>query len=138
MKKPKKKVSRKTLVRKLDAAFSQYIRWRDADQDGLVKCCTCDTKKHVKQMQCGHLFSRRHYSTRWIESNCAGQCYGCNIGDQGRQYVMSKHIDNKHGEGTTEQLLERTTLSRKYTNEELIQLTQYYNKKRDEQINKHS
>ena len=50
---------------------------------------------------------------------------------------MSKHIDEKHGAGTTEQLLERTTLSRKYTNEELIQLTQYYNKKRDELHNKH-
>ena len=138
MKKQPKKVKRKTLIKKLDAAFSQYIRWRDADADGLVKCISCDTKKHVKQMQCGHLFSRRHYATRWHEKNCAGQCYGCNIGDQGRQWVMAKEIDKKHGEGTAEKMHQRSQDSRKYTNEELIQLTKYYKQKADDMQGKHS
>jgi hypothetical protein len=35
-------------------------------------------------------------------------------------------------------LLERSTVKRKYTNEELIQLTKHYNKKVDEYTNKHS
>ena len=137
LKKPKKSIKRKTLIKKLDAAFSQYIRWRDADADGLVKCCTCDTKKHVKAMQCGHFMSRRYYSLRWHEKNAHGQCYGCNIGDQGRQYEHSKHIDKKYGKGTAENLLKRSKDSRKYTNEELIQLIIYYKTKADDMQNKH-
>ena len=138
MKKPKKSIKRKTLIKKLDAAFSQYIRWRDADADGLVKCITCDTKKHVKQMQCGHFMSRRHYATRCHEKNCAGQCYGCNIGAQGMQYVMAKELDIKHGEGTAESMHQRSQESRKYTNEELIQLIIYYKRLTDDMQGKHS
>ena len=139
MKKQPKKVKRKTLIKKLDAAFSQYIRWRDADADGLIHCATCDnTHKHVKQMQCGHFMSRRYYSLRWNEKNCLGQCYGCNIGDQGRQFVMSKVIDKRWGEGTADSLLKRSKDSRKYTNEELIQLTKYYKQKADDMQGKHS
>jgi len=138
LKKHKKKISRKALIKKLDAAFSQFIRWRDADADGLIKCITCDTKKHVKQMQCGHFMSRRHYATRWHEKNSAGQCYGCNIGNQGAQYLMGKELDIKHGEGTAENMYKRSQDSRKYTNEELIQLTKYYKQKADDLQNKHS
>ena len=89
-------------------------------------------------MQCGHLFSRRHYATRWHEKNCAGQCYGCNIGDQGRQWIMAQEIDKKHGEGTAENMHKRSQDSRKYTNEELIQLTKYYKRLTDDMQSKHS
>lgn len=88
-------------------------------------------------MQCGHFMSRRHYATRWIEKNTAPQCYGCNIGDQGRQYAMSKYLDKKYGPGTAEHMYQRSKDSRKYTNEELIQLTKYYKNKTDEYTNKH-
>lgn len=89
-------------------------------------------------MQCGHLFSRRHYATRWHEKNCAGQCYGCNIGDQGRQWLMAQEIDKKHGKGTAENMHQRSQESRKYTNEELIQLTKYYKRLTDDMQGKHS
>lgn len=138
MRKPKKNIKRKTLIKKLDAAFSQYIRWRDADADGLVKCITCDTKKHVSKMHCGHLFSRRYYSIRWHPKNSAGQCPSCNLYDQGRQWVMAKEIDKKHGEGTAEGMHQRTQDSRKYTNEELIQLIIYYKRLTDDMQGKHS
>ena len=52
---PKKKrtkpTKRKTLVSNLDRYFSRFVRWSNADSDGNVKCATCDTKKHVKDMQ---------------------------------------------------------------------------------------
>lgn len=127
------------MVKKLDTAFSQYIRWRDADADGYVKCSTCEAIKPVDKMQCGHFMSRRYYSLRWHKfGNCSSQCYGCNIMDQGRQYVHSKYIDKRWGEGTADELLKRSKEKRKYTNEELIQLTKYYNSKVNEYTNKHS
>ena len=135
----KKKVKRKTLVKKLDSAFSKYIRWRDADTDGYVKCSTCEAVKPVDKMQCGHFMSRRYHSLRWHKyGNCNPQCYGCNIMDQGRQYVHSKYIDKRYGTGTAEELLKRSKEKRKYNNEELIQLTKYYNSKVNEYTNKHS
>jgi hypothetical protein len=30
-------------------------------------------------IQCGHLFTRRNYSTRWDEDNAKAQCSGCNM-----------------------------------------------------------
>jgi hypothetical protein len=139
LKKPKKKVSRRLLVKKLDAAFSKFIRWRAADADGNVKCVTCDTVAPVKSMQNGHFMSRRHYSLRWhAYGNCSRQCYGCNIGSQGNQFKHGQYIDKKYGEGTAQRLLERSTELVKYGNEELIQLTKHYNTKVDEYTNKHS
>ena len=133
----KKGTKRRTLVKNLDMYFSRYIRWSHADSDGNVKCITCDTIKHVKEMQCGHFMSRRHYSTRWLIKNCAPQCYGCNIGSQGQQYRYSQYIDRVHGEGAAEAIADRSELSRKYTNEELITLSHYYKKKVDELSTKH-
>jgi len=139
LKEPKKKQrSRKNLIKALDAWYSRYIRWSNADADGLVQCATCDTKKPVKSMQCGHFMSRRHYSTRWVEKNTAPQCYGCNIGDQGRQYQMSKYLDNKYGAGTSERLQARSQEARKYTDKEIEYLIKYYRDKTNEYTNKHS
>ena len=79
-----KKPSRKYLVKKLDTLFSLYIRLKSADKYGNVKCYTCNTKRHYKDyMQCGHFISRRHYITRWKETNAKPQCYSCNVGNQG-------------------------------------------------------
>ena len=63
-----RKISRKGLVRKLDKFFSLYIRQRNAI-DGYVKCVTCNTLKHWKEVDAGHFCSRRHYSTRWNTLN---------------------------------------------------------------------
>lgn len=135
----KKKVTkRKTLIKNLDMYFSRYVRWLHADADGMVKCSTCSTTKHIKEMQNGHFMSRRHYSTRWLLNNCAPQCYGCNIGSQGRQFEFSKYIDKTHGAGTAQHIQDRSKLSRKYTDAELKILAQYYKEKVDELINKHS
>ena len=137
----KKGTKRRTLVKNLDMYFSRYIRWSHADSDGNVKCITCDAVKHVKEMQCGHFMSRRYYSTRWLSntklSNCHPQCYGCNIGSQGKQYKHSQYIDRTYGEGTAQRIADRAELSRKYTNEELITLSNYYKKKVDELCTKH-
>lgn len=137
-KKRTKRTKRKTLVKKLDMYFSRYIRWSNADSDGNVKCTTCSTIKHVKEMQNGHFMSRRHYSTRWHVKNCSPQCYGCNIGSQGMQFKFSKYIDEKYGPGTAQKLEDRAAESRKYTDTELETLANHYKNKVDEYTNKHS
>jgi len=65
-----KKPTRKTLVRRLDTVFSEYIRERDGH------CVTCGA---TENLQCGHLFSCIAYSTRWQKNNAHAQCAGCNL-----------------------------------------------------------
>lgn len=128
----KKPTKRRTLIKNLDMYFSRYIRWYHADPDGLVKCVTCSTKKHVKKMQNGHFISRRHYSTRWLFTNCFAQCYSCNIGSQGMQWEFGKYIDRVYGIGTAQLVSDRSKMSRKFTDHELKVLTQVYKNKADE------
>ena len=91
-------MSKSKLVKKLDAVFSKYIRWKYADHNGYVECYTCGTFKHVKEMQCGHFMSRRHYSTRWSEDNTRPQCVKCNMFEQGNQYIFGKKLEAELGE----------------------------------------
>ena len=92
------------LKKKLDSLFSQYIRLRNADHLGRVKCFTCGVEKHWKEQQAGHFQSRSHHSTRWDEVNVQVQCVKCNMFRQGEQYKFGMYLDQKYGEGTAEEL----------------------------------
>jgi len=92
------------LKKKLDSLFSQYIRIRNADHLGRVKCFTCGVEKHWKEQQAGHFQSRSHHSTRWDEVNVQVQCVKCNMFRQGEQYKFGMYLDQRFGEGTAVEL----------------------------------
>ena len=101
------------LKKDLDKIFSLYIRLRDADDQGMVICFTCNKIAHYKNgMQNGHFMSRKHLSTRFDEENCQVQCAGCNIFRYGEQYKFSVNLDNKYGDGKANELeiLSRQTM----------------------------
>ena len=101
------------LKKELDTIFSLFIRLREATDEGLVQCFTCNKVSHYKSgMQNGHFQSRKHLATRWDETNCQVQCVGCNMFKAGEQYKFSIYLDSKYGEGTSEEieLLARTIL----------------------------
>ncbi len=95
------------LKKKLDSLFSQYIRLRNADYLGRVKCFTCGDMKHWKEQQAGHFQSRSHHSTRWDEVNVQVQCVKCNMFRQGEQYKFGLYLDDRFGDGTAEELENR-------------------------------
>ena len=92
------------LKKKLDKLFSEYIRRRNADHLGRVKCFTCGDEKHWKEQQAGHFQSRSHHSTRWDEVNVQVQCVKCNMYRQGEQYKFGMYLDQRFGDGTAEEL----------------------------------
>ena len=92
------------LKKKLDVLFSQYIRRKNADHLGRVKCFTCGVEKHWKEQQAGHFQSRSHHSTRWDEVNVQVQCVKCNMFRQGEQYKFGLYLDDRFGDGTAEEL----------------------------------
>ena len=93
-----KKLSRSKLVKKLDTVFSKYIRISSADKNGYCTCVTCGVVKHWKEIQAGHFMSRKHYSTRWDETNVKPQCIGCNMFKQGEQYKYSLFLGKDQAE----------------------------------------
>ena len=123
----KKKPTRSKIVKKLDAEFSRYIRLKYADHNGYVKCYTCERIKFYKDsMHCGHMMSRRYYSTRWLDSNCRPQCYGCNIGMEGRQLEFALNLNKEYGYDIAEELLQISREMVKISTPELLEKIEFY------------
>lgn len=123
-----KKKSRKNLIVALDRVFSKYIRTKYI-RDNFVECVTCNRKYPINKIQAGHFMSRKHYSTRWDEENVFPQCYGCNVMQQGQQYLFSKFIDEKFGEGYSDVLLLKSRETVKFADYELDEMIRDYTKR---------
>lgn len=109
-KEPKPKREPLTKKRKrLDKLFSQFIRMRDADEYGMVKCYTCPKTDHWKKMQCGHFVPRQYLATRFDEMNCHSQCYACNMLYNGQPSAYARLLEREYGKGTVELLESRRT-----------------------------
>ena len=120
-----RKISRKGLIKKLDSALSKFIRQRNA-VDGYVKCVTCGTRKHWKEVDAGHFVSRRHYATRWNPQNVHAQCKSCNGFHAGQNYLMGKYIDKTYGIGTADELITMSRQIKKFTDQDLKDLIEHY------------
>lgn len=119
-----KKPSRKLLVKKLDAIFSEYIRRRYARNE-IATCVTCGKKDHWKKLQAGHFMSRKHYATRWDEDNVEVQCSACNVFRYGEQYLFAKYL----GEEKADKLLAKSREIVKFSDPELQEMIDIYKNK---------
>jgi len=117
--------SRSNIVKDLDRHFSIFIRNRLA-KNNIVECFTCGSQDHWKNTDCGHFMSRKHYATRWDELNCQVQCKKCNIFRHGEQFQFGINLDKKYGEGTAEQLLNKSRGIVKLSNVDLTEMIEYY------------
>ena len=123
-----KKPSRKSLVKKLDTIFSEYIRRKYADKNGNVKCYTCNTKKYWKGegMQNGHFISRSSRILRWSPENCRPQCYACNCMRYGQNYIFAMNLNKEYGFDIAAELLQRSRQLIKQSDNDLIELIEHY------------
>jgi len=119
------KTKRKSLIDKLDKEFSIFIRNRYA-KNGMAECVTCGTVKEVKQLQCGHFMSRKHYSTRWEEDNCQVQCYTCNVMRYGEQYKFGLYLNATYNKDKAEELLIQSKQTLKLSDFELEDMIEKY------------
>lgn len=102
-----------------DKYFSQYIRQRDADRHGMVKCITCPAAKPWKEMQAGHFVKRSVSMLRYSDENVNAQCMQCNVYKYGEQYKYAQEVDLKFGQGTADRLYAQRHTSHKFTIQEL-------------------
>lgn len=87
----------KATKNKLDKVFSVFIRLRDANANGYVRCISCGKIQHWKDVDNGHYVNRKHLSTRWHEKNCNAQCRECNRFDEGNPLGYSRGLEKKYG-----------------------------------------
>lgn len=131
VKRERKAESISVLTKKLDRIFSIYVRLKYADNQGNVKCFTCDNTHHYKSIQNGHFQSRRYMSTRFHENNCRPQCYACNVGLHGQQYIFGANLDREICSGTAETMVLLSKQTKKFSSLELRELIDDYTRKVD-------
>jgi hypothetical protein len=94
----------KKLVARLDRVFSEFIRRRDSDSNGMCMCITCGRVHHWKEIHAGHFIQRDRKATRFSEENVNAQCCHCNSFRSGEQFEHGRMIDIKYGKGTAQKL----------------------------------
>jgi hypothetical protein len=135
----KKKPSISSLKKKTWVVFSQYIRTRDCLKTTGCKdwglCITCGKRYHIKLLQAGHFIPGRHNANLFTEKGCHAQCYNCNINLRGNTLEYRRQIIRLYGEGADIELEDKATEIKKFTPQELNELTEYYTNKIKEIIN---
>lgn len=93
------------LKSKLWKVFSQYIRKKYADQNGIVECVSCGKKDHWKEMDSGHYIPKSvSLSLMFDERNVHPQCTGCNRFRHGNLTTYALALQKKYGLGILEEL----------------------------------
>ena len=111
---------------KADKYFSLYVRQRDVDHDGIVKCCTCSKSFHWKNLDAGHFQSRRYEATRYEERNTGPQCLRDNRFNQGMQYEFSLYLNGKYGAKTAEKITIKSRMFCKRNRYDYQQIAEEY------------
>ena len=112
-----KKPNRKTLVKKLDKVVSEIVKARDK------RCVVCGS---IERLGCGHLFSRRNYSTRWDLSNCHAQCWPCNFRHEFDWEPYRAWFVKEYGQEEYDYLYDEYRSIKKWKNWELEELLEKY------------
>lgn len=113
------------LIDDLDSIFSQYIRCKYADVDGMVECYTSGKRMRWQESQCGHFVSRKNYATRWMPENCRPQSEYDNCFLSGNIHVYREKLEEEQP-GIVEYLQEYSRGVYKPTIDELKEMIQEY------------
>jgi len=121
-------------LKKLDDAFSEYIRLRDADDNGYITCCTGGGRVFWKYADCGHYIDRGNMATRYHEKNCHAQSKEWNQ-FKNKEVMLEAYEEflvDKYGENIIDDLetLKHNTL--RISNNEAILLIKHYKAKAKE------
>jgi 5-methylcytosine-specific restriction endonuclease McrA len=110
------------LKRKLDAAWSELVRRRDADRNGNVSCVTCGRVDHWKSMQNGHFIPRHYLAGRWLDENCNVQCPSCNVFRRGAYPEYADYLHRTFGASRIGELIQLKREKVKYTRADLEEM----------------
>ena len=104
--------TRKQLMKTAWKLMSEWIRRKDANEDGFVECYTCDAIKHYKEMNAGHY---KHDRLDLDERNLKVQCIKCNHHNSGELDVYAENLIREFGLEWFNQLVRDAGAYQKYT-----------------------
>lgn len=112
----------------LDRVFSEYIRLRDSDANGYIRCYCCGKLLFWKDSQNMHFIPRQHLGTRFNEINCHAGCIKCNYYNNGNIEEYAIHLKKEYGNDIIEVLTLKKRIGRKYSEFEYKELAKHYRK----------
>lgn len=111
---------------------SAYVKVRDCDEDGLVKCCTCRTILSIYDSNChaGHFVNSRCNSVLFDDAIIHPQCDKCNMFNHGQQARYGFFLKKKYGydDLILEELLLQKNKIKKFTMTELKEIKANFDK----------
>ena len=113
----------------LDRIFSEYVRRRDADERGYIRCYCCGKILHWKESQNMHFIPRQHMGTRFDEVNCHSGCVKCNFYNNGNIEEYAIHLKKDFGNDIIERLTIKKQAGRKFSEFEYKILAKHYREK---------
>lgn len=119
------------LVKKLDEAFSVYIRGKHA-VNGYCACITCKKINDIEHTDAGHYISRKIKATRWDERNVWPQCRYCNRFLEGQKHLFRAALVEKLGQDEVEKLEADSRATVKLDRSWLIDRIKFYRARRGE------
>jgi hypothetical protein len=119
---------KKPLEKKLDVAFSRFIRARDT-KAGYGVCCSCSQYKEYSQLDAGHFINRKWRATRWDEKNVHAQCIACNRFGEGDAAGYAIFMLDKYGRDTVDYLRAMSRETAKFSDSEGELLIKEYKRK---------
>ena len=123
----KRKKSLAGLKRELWKVFSLFVRQREADENGMTKCISCDYVGHWKDMDAGHFIPRSlGLSTYFEPRQVWQQCKTCNLSKEGNVYYYGLELKKRFGEGIVDELWTLQKQDKKYYPWEYEELIEHY------------
>lgn len=113
----------------LDKIFSEYIRRRDSNTQGIGRCISCKRFIHWKDADAGHYVNRRHMSLRYDEKNVNLQCRHCNRFYEGNMIGYYNGLVDKYGKDVIMYLEIKKSNTCKLTKSDYEALIKHYKKK---------
>lgn len=121
-----------TLKAKLWKIFSEYIRRKDADHQGLAACVSCGKIDHWKNLDAGHYIPKSlGLSIYFEERNVAPQCAGCNRFRHGHLTSYALYLIKTYGAGILDDLDALRRTKAKFSASDYLELIEAYKQKLD-------
>lgn len=89
--------------------YSEYIRRRDSDSFGMVKCVTCPRREHWKEFHAGHYEHGEDPGTKFHDKNVHAQCPQCNLYQSGKRNEYAIFLEGKYGFGILQEIQKAKT-----------------------------
>ncbi len=83
----------KTLIRKADKIFSEYVRLDAAREGGTVECFTCHNLLYWTEIDNGHFIKRQYETLRFNKKKLSSAMQGMQLAQAGKRCGLRKEPD---------------------------------------------